>query len=173
MLVQQSYDLLIGADGSKSTVRTLLDQNPRANFSVARLEEDSMEYQVAVLSDTRLKHPNTDDSRLPEDTVHVWNSQQYNAICLAFPILDQRSTLFAMVFPNGKLNEFKTSGYEDPLRSLLPDLTPHQRDTLAEQLARGIPANGGTCVWCSSLGSPKAGVVLVGDAAHGMWPSLG
>ena len=132
-----------------------------------------MEYQVAILSETLL---NTDTTMLPEGTVHVWNSKRDNAVCLAFPIssVDQRSsTLFATIFPNGKLNEFKTAGYEDPLRSLLPDLSPDQRDALAQQLALGMPANGGTCIWCSSMGSPEAGVVLVGDAAHGMWPTLG
>ena len=174
-LVQQPYDLLIGADGSKSMVRTLLsmDHGVGQNFSVTRTEEDSMEYQVAILSETLL---NTDTTMLPEGTVHAWNSKRDNAVCLAFPISsdDQRSsTLFATIFPNGKLNEFKTAGYEDPLRSLLPDLSPDQRDALAQQLALGTPANGGMCVWCSSMGSPEAGVVLVGDAAHGMWPTLG
>ena len=142
--VQQSYDLLVGADGSKSAVRTLLDQNNgiAKDFSVTRIEKDSMEYQVAVLSETRL---NTD--QLPQDTVHVWNSKEYNAICLAFPIADERSTLFATVFPEGKLDEFKATGYDDPLGALFPDLEPSQRQALTKQFAAGGAANGGLCVW--------------------------
>jgi len=168
----QPYDLLVGADGSKSTVRTLLDQNTNiaSDFSVTRVEEDSMEYQVAVLSNTRL---NTDT--VPEDTVHTWNDKKYNAICLGFPIVAEKGTLFAAVFPEGKFEEFKATedGFADPLSSLFPDLSQDHRDALALQYRAGKPANGGLCVWCSSMGSPKAGVVLVGDAAHGMWPSLG
>ena len=184
-VVERAYDLLVGCDGSKSAVRTLLDDDGAADFSVERTEVDSMEYQVAVLPEQRLF---TD--QLPADTVHAWNSKEYNAICLAFPVMDKNSTLFAIVFPEGKLAEYQVAhrqkqkgddssgadgdGYDKPLASLLPDVDERSRQDLAAQLAAaGPPANGGTCVWCSALGSPATGVALVGDAAHGMWPSLG
>jgi len=181
--VERAYDLLVGCDGSKSAVRTLLD-DAAADFSVERTEVDSMEYQVAVLPEQRLF-----SDKLPADTVHAWNSKEYNAICLAFPVMDKNSTVFVIVFPEGKLTEFQVAhkqkqkddssggdggGYDKPLASLLPDVDERSRQDLAAQLATaGTPANGGLCVWCRELGSRAFGVALVGDAAHGMWPSLG
>jgi kynurenine 3-monooxygenase len=166
--ITTSYHLLLGADGSKSTVRGLLDAAALPDFSVLRTEVDSMEYQVAVLPH-RL-----DTTILPDDAVHAWNNKQYNAICLAFPVA-AAATLFAVVFPAGQLDDFKatTGAYEEPLSCLFPDLDEADRQELALQLAEGTPANGGLCVWCSSMGSPTASTVLVGDSAHGMWPSLG
>jgi hypothetical protein len=42
---------------------------------------------------------------------------------------------------------------------------------MAEQLAAAPVSNGGTNIRCSSLAGPAA--LLLGDAAHAMWPSLG
>ena len=164
-VVQVRYDLLIGADGSKSQVRSLLDQHAD-DFHVTRLEEDSMEYQVAVvetnpfLLDTSTPHP--------ADATHVWNDKTFNSICLAFP-LSTGKMLFAIVFPEGKLTEFQTSpqGYDEAFDKLLPDVPSNVKKEIAKQLSVGTPANGGTCVWSSSMGSIKHGVVLVGDSAHG------
>jgi kynurenine 3-monooxygenase len=168
-LVKASYDLLLGCDGSKSKVRTLLDKYPGCDFRVERLEEDSMEYQVALLPE-RVPFEN----RLPLDSIHSWNDRKQNAICLAFPV-HKDSTVFVAVFPQGKFAEFQQTpdGYDVPLSGLLPDLPPKHRKTLARQFSGSTSASGGTCVWCSSMGSPRLGVALVGDAAHGMWPSLG
>ena len=166
-----SYDLLIGADGSNSLVRAVLDQQAD-DFAVVRQEQDSMEYQVAVLN----KNPFPFFSA---DAVHVWNDKKYNSICLAFP-LHTGGMLLAPVFPQGQLEEFKKAqeatgkGYDHALECLMPDVSLAVRAEISQQLAYGgEPANGGLCVWTSALGSSQHGVVLVGDSGHGMWPSLG
>jgi len=175
------YDLLIGADGSNSAVRTLLHDKKKMSgnekdFSVVRIEQDSMEYQVCVLPPSEAASVY---EGLPETSSHAWNNKTYNSICIAFPLPQNGGHLFPVVFPEGKLKEFKEqhakdgTGYDEPLQSLFPDLSDTVKKHLADQLMVGEPANGGKCIWCSSLGSPKDGVVLVGDSGHGMWPSLG
>lgn len=87
--------------------------------------------------------------------------------------------LFAIVFPGGKLEEFRQDherngdGYDTPLSSLLYNLPEDARSSIAEQPFVGEIANGGNCVWVNALGSTKSGVSLMGDSGHAQWPSLG
>lgn len=182
--VNVRYDLLIAADGCHSKVRSLMVENQTRlrNFS-AKTKEDSMEYQVVVLPQ------NPFETSHPKHTVHSWNHKALNSICLGFPTQNSTTTttttdntstsmLFAIVFPEGQLESFRSSGYKEPLTQLLPDLFegPEGDSRLQEfesQLSQNQIANGGLCVWSSSLGHAESGILLLGDSGHGMWPSLG
>lgn len=52
-----------------------------------------------------------------------------------------------------------------------PPAPQEQYQAMAEQLVAAPVSNGGTNIRCSSLAGPAA--LLLGDAAHAMWPSLG
>ena len=138
---------------------------------VARLAEDSMEYQVVVLPQNPFANTH------PKGTTHSWNNGELNSICLGFPLLND-AMLFAIVFPEGKLESFRKTEYEASLTKLLPDLFRDDNaglllEEFEKQLKSNQIANGGLCVWSSELGHPESGIVLLGDSGHGMWPSLG
>jgi len=172
--VNMPYSLLVACDGSKSLVRTLLALKHSDTFQV-RTEEDTMEYQVAVLTN-RFQDiaVNKDEAAsIPVETVHSWNDRPANSLCLGFPH-EEGGMLFVVIFPGGKLTEFKENdSYSEALKSLLPDIVEEARNEIIQQLKQSEPSTGGTCVWPSFLGSPSHSVVLVGDSGHGMFPSLG
>ena len=173
--VQHPYDLLIGCDGSNSIVWTLLALDVNSGFRV-RTVDDDMEYQVAVLRESFQDMCNESEAAsIPVGTVHSWNDRPANSLCLAFPH-EEGGLLFTIIFPDGKLEEFKEQdSYDAVLASLLPDVTLEAQSEIIQQLKKdgGGPSTGGTCVFPSFLGSAKHGVVLVGDSGHGMFPSLG
>lgn len=176
-VVDVPYDLLIGADGANSTVRALLDQSELSDFAVERMEEDSMEFQVATIPSS------FQEGYFPsQSAVHVWNDKKFNSLGFAFPLAGGKSMRSVVVFPQGKFDEWRKhynegnnglGGFSEGLESLMPDVRKSVRDEMIQQFSEGTPHNGGLCIWVSALGCPNNGVVLVGDSGHAMWPSLG
>lgn len=171
------YDLLVGADGVRSAVRSFLSAHV-ASMEV-KTEEDSMEYQVAVLPSWRTLLSDVAGSGLadsPPETTITYADPASNSNSLAFPLRDG-NTLVCVICPGGRLGGLKkkSGDYDAALGALYPNWTPEARRELAAQLGAedNVPASGGTCVWSSHIGHPPSGVVLVGDSGHGMWPSLG
>lgn len=186
------YDLLVGADGVQSRTRTLLsnflNESREEGFSV-KTAEDTMEYQVAILSkpwkDLLLEEKaNTSPlDTCPPASLHSWADQKMGSTALCFPIRESNQSpidkfLVCVIFPGGVLGKMKQSGfngYTSALSTLFADWTPDSRLDLARLLAEddNIPSTGGVCVWSQALSHPESGVVLMGDAGHAMFPSLG
>lgn len=170
--VQFQYDVLVGCDGVHSQTREILSELV-PDFTV-RTENDTMEYQVAVLPgrlESYLKEEST-KCAFKNKVMRSWNHRPTNSMCLAFPH-EEGGTLFTIVFPGGELAAFaKKEDFHTPIQALLPELTSSARREIVQQLeTSGPPAIGGTCVWVNRL--VEGSIALVGDSAHGMWPSLG
>ncbi|KAL7547701.1 hypothetical protein ACHAWF_010976 [Thalassiosira exigua] len=93
-------------------------------------------------------------------------------------VLHRLSFLHTLLIAHSRLGEMKQSGfggYTQALSALFSDWTVESRLDVARLLAEedNVPSTGGVCVWPQALSHPESGTVLVGDAGHGMWPSLG
>ncbi|KAL9184974.1 hypothetical protein ACHAXT_002751 [Thalassiosira profunda] len=185
------YDLLVGADGVRSKTRTLLSNHLNAKgegFTVKTID-DTMEYQVAVLPRPWaeiVQKEMTDAPPLdtcPPASMHSWADTKLGTTALGFPLREANDApidkfLVCLICPEGLLGKWKQggfSGYTSALPALFSDWTPDSRLDLARLLAAeaNTPSTGGVCVWSQALSHPESGVVLMGDAGHGMWPSLG
>mmetsp|Transcript_28314 Transcript_28314/g.57506 ORF Transcript_28314/g.57506 Transcript_28314/m.57506 type:complete len:502 (-) Transcript_28314:1384-2889(-) len=171
---KRSYDLLVGTDGVKSVTRTLLEA--KGLIGTVRKEDDDMEYQVAILPSWRMTLSPAAVIGAPDVSIHTYADRKSNSSALVFP-LDDGNSLVCVICPGGRLGSMKNDNdqYGPSLQALFPNWSHASWQSLATQLAAkdNVPTTGGTCIWTSALGAPEAGVVLVGDSGHAMFPSLG
>lgn len=169
-----SFDLLVGADGASSQVRSIMaEQVP--GFSFTQLQDD-MEYKPFRMPS--LSHSNPDWT----STMTVMLDQPRDASIIfppsAPPALEDASGPddprpgAVYILPKGVHDSLKTAEkYEAQFRESFPWLKEDQYSQVAQQLAASPVSSGGVNTRCSQLHGPN--VVLIGDAAHSMWPSLG
>mmetsp|Transcript_33205 Transcript_33205/g.71740 ORF Transcript_33205/g.71740 Transcript_33205/m.71740 type:complete len:536 (+) Transcript_33205:145-1752(+) len=197
------YDLLVGADGVRSQTRNRLSNylNEIGIDFCVKTAEDNMEYQVATLPRPWKEIILAEKVNAPPlDTVspaslHSFADTKTGSTGLCFPVRSKSSLssisnniddespidkfLVCVIFPGGELGKMKRSGYplgyESALSGLFANWTPESLSELARLLAEedNVPNTGGVCIWSQALSHPESGVILVGDAGHGMWPSLG
>ena len=170
-ITTQSFDLLVGADGVFSQVRTAMAETFEG--FTCHQNKDNMMFKICQLGQA------SEFSGAGEnwgDCFHVWPSSQPVTI-LAPPNPDGSITGVLILPQEGEITFDKIQTEEDVV-ALFAQKFPDLREgkslpvEFAQDLLTQKPSYGGITTTCSALhGSDRA--VLVGDAGHSVWASLG
>lgn len=169
----QTFDLLIGADGAFSTVRAeMVAQLP--GFQVQQ-NQDQMQFKICQLGSAADLPGATD---IWAECFHTWPNVQPVSL-LAPPSTDGRLRGVLILPQQGEFTYEKLqteAAIADLFTQKFPDIFPELRSKgfppeFVEDLLAQKAAYGGITTICNRFDGD--GVVLLGDAAHSVWASLG
>jgi len=158
-LISVEADLIVGADGVTSTVRSSLLRVPRINFTKTVSPGGYRELTL---------RGNDGDFPFCGNAIHIW--PRGNFFMVALPNRDGtlRGTL---ILPDKLVRELRTpEAMETFLTQYLPDILPYLAETPAELLRK--PVGDMITVRCGQFHHSDA-VLLLGDAAHAVVPFMG
>jgi kynurenine 3-monooxygenase len=152
--------LLIGADGAHSTVRAQLEQHGLTTTSV----------EVPDWGYKELTIPAADDgsARTPLEGLHVWPGGGHG-LMVAHPNVENSLTA-TMFLPVSELRRLSTAAaVEQFLAAHFPDTTALMPDRVDEWLRHPV----GGLITIRTTSWRHNSIVLIGDAAHAVYPFYG
>ena len=159
---KRNFDVLIGADGVFSTVRSAMQITDRYNYSQQYLEHGYKELEIPAGKDGGFV--------LEPNALHIWPRESYMMIALPNPDKTFTCTLF---FPFQGSPSFET--LSDPksilnfFQDVFPDALLHM-PALVDDFMRN-PTSSLVTIRCFPWVRNKT--FLIGDAAHGIVPFYG
>lgn len=161
-IIHRQADLIIGADGAFSAVRSALQTSDRFEYSQTYIEHGYKELRIPA-SDTGA-------FQMEKEALHIWPRESYMLIALPNPDATFTCTLFFPFEGNPsfqklntpeKIHSFFESSFPDATR-LMPTLIEDFRDN---------PTSSLVTVRCFPWHRNRT--LLIGDAAHGIVPFYG
>lgn len=161
--IKESFDLIIGADGAFSAVRSSMQKFIDMDFSLETLEHSYKELHI---------HPGPNFShQLYKNALHIWPRKQF--MLIALPNLDGSFTVTLFLATEGDIS-FQFLKDKDTVEAFFsdyfPDALPLIPD-LAEQFSKNPTSFLGTIRCSPWIYQDK--VMLIGDAAHAIVPFYG
>ncbi len=168
---EETFNLLVGADGVSSQVRgAMTEQLDEFSYQQNR---DQMMFKVCQLGPAS-KLPDADENW--GQCFHTWPSQQPTTL-LAPPSPDHSLTGVLILPQIGDWTFEKLNTHQDVeklFQDKFPDVFEGQSLPLpfVQDLLTQKAMYGGITTTCSTLHGGR-NIVLIGDSAHSVWPSLG
>lgn len=160
-MVEASADLLIGADGAFSALRSVMQRTDRFNYSQQYIEHGYKEFTISTKNGDFAMNPNA---------LHIW--PRGNFMMIALPNLDKSFTC-TLFFPfEGDLS-FSALNSRDKVdqffKEQFPDLIELMPDYLEQYITN--PTSSLVTVKCYPWVANRS--MLIGDASHAIVPFYG
>ncbi len=156
-------DVLVGADGAYSAVRLHLQKMHRFNFSQQYWDQGYIELNIPATADAKWA--------LEKNVIHIWPRGSY--MLIGFPNRDGSFTCALHIPFEGELSYESLRTEADLLaffEASFPDVIERMPNLVADFFSR--PLNTMITVRCDPW-SFHGRVLLIGDAAHAIYPSYG
>lgn len=158
----EHFDLIVGADGAFSAIRSAMQVTDRFNYEQYYIEHNYKELHIPPGENG--KHI------LEKNALHIWPRESFMMIALPNPDGSFTCTLF---LPAEGTNSFSTLNTDDEIKSFLQTNFPDAIKLMPTYLTdyRNNPTSSLVTVRCFPWVKNKT--LLIGDAAHAIVPFYG
>jgi kynurenine 3-monooxygenase len=156
------FDLIIGADGAFSAVRSAMQLTDRFNYSQHYIEHGYKELHIPATANGAFA--------LEKNALHIWPRESFMMIALPNPDGSFTCTLF---FPFEGSPSFSTLKTEGEIQDFFINTFPDAVDLMPELMDDYKSNPTGSLVTVKCFPWTKNKTLLIGDAAHAIVPFYG